>query len=388
MNHLKKAFAVSLEEDDTDQELGAIVEPGELEAVVDDIEAQERDVDGAMDDTEALGEAAQGLEALIGASEASLLNGGLDVASADMMRVAVESIYTRAEQRGVVLTAEALPSVESYARTSTRRVTTEANVEELKANLKKLWEAVKAAAKKAWDAIVAIAGRVFGSADSLMSRATALQAAKVSGTAAGKIMVPDAITYAGKSDIASIKKGLGAVSAFTTLLGTKSADLITKAVDAGKEGNTVSASDISGMGFKETVLSGGKTYSPIDGNLFNVVVAESKGAEITVPSLTDIKAIGKSAYEIADAFKTHKDAVGNIQRAVDSLSSVVDGLVNKEGDAKAASSSKVLMRLLRSGVANHCVKLMADQFKTATAAVQFGERCLKQYKVAKTEEAA
>lgn len=388
MNSLKRSFQVSLEEDTADQELGVIVEPGELEAVVDDIEAQQREADDASDDVEALGEAAQGLESLIAASESSLLQGGLDVASADIMRVAVESIYSRVEQRGVVFAKAALPSIEAYGRTSTRRVTTKANVEELKANLKKLWEAVKNTAKKAWDAVVAVAGRIFNSAESLMTRATALQEAKVEGKADGKITVPNAITYAGKSDVASIKKGLSAVAAFTVVLGTKTAELITKAKEAGEKGNSLSASDIASLGFKETVLSGGRTYSPIDGNLFNIVVSESKGSEINVPSLSDIKAIGKSAYDIADAFKTHKDAVANIQRAVQDLNNAVDGMVSKEDDSKAMTASKNLMRFLRSGASNHCVKQMADQFKTATAAVQFGERCLKQYKIAKTEEAA
>jgi hypothetical protein len=387
VKNLLSGFKASIEElGSADQELSVVSAPGEMETAVAVVDELSNDVDCSVAETEVLAEAAQGLESLLAASESALAYGGLDSASAGMMHVAVESIYERVAPYGVGLAQTATPSIE-FGATTDRRVSTEAGVEELKANIKKLWEAVKAAAMKAWDAAVALFGKVFNTTTSIANRAKALSEAKVEGKADGKVTVSDGLVYDGKFDIGSIKKGLDASAKHAELLATTAPIALKKVYEKTKADGVLDLADVTALGLKATDLPGGRKFEPTETNWLAVTKTPTKGGDIDVPSVNDIHAIGNAAVKIANVLQDKKNLSKDLATERDDVIEWLNAETAKgKLDGVEATAAKLTMRIFRHAVESNIMRALADELKVASAAVQFGERALKKYSTTRVED--
>jgi len=188
MNTQRQGLLVSLENENTNTDSGTAsendVEVAEAGAELSDDVAEivdsvaEGDADTA--EVEEATEVAEALESIAEAVGVCAQNGGLDRHAAHAIGLAVGHMYNR-----VGLEAQAMPALESFGSSSQRIPSTSLAMEDIKEQAGKIWnhivEAVKRAIKWAQD----FYNKLFGAAEKLSKRASALQT-KAEGITGGK----------------------------------------------------------------------------------------------------------------------------------------------------------------------------------------------------------
>lgn len=175
------------------------------------LEVQESAEEGTTEEAD-LAEAAdtaEALESIVISLEACAANGGLSREAAQALGTAVDHMTSR-----VGISKKAIVSLESFGGTSSRVGATRVAMEEIKDQIKKIWEAIVNALKKAVAWVADHFNKVFGAAEKLQKRAEAISKAAdgVTGKAENaKITnagLVKALHVSGSTDniVASIKK--------------------------------------------------------------------------------------------------------------------------------------------------------------------------------------
>lgn len=143
-----------------------------------DIAEDVAEQDTAADDLEETEEVAEALESIADALAVSAANGGMDKYSAQAVGIATQYLYDR-----VGIRAKAMPALESFGGTSSRIGATQLAMEEIKEQIKKIWEAIVNAIKKSIQWIKDFYVKVTQSFDKLEARAKSIaeKAGKVTG---------------------------------------------------------------------------------------------------------------------------------------------------------------------------------------------------------------
>lgn len=166
---------------ETGAELGDAPESLETDLMEVNEEAGEAEAEQA--EVEEAEGAAEALEAIAVSLESIAGNGGLDKNGAIMMQHAVQAQYDR-----VGLRARPAAALESFGGTSSRVGATTISLEDIRDQIKKIWDAIIANIKKAIEWVKERFLKIFGAAEKLEKRADALQklAADTTGSAKEK----------------------------------------------------------------------------------------------------------------------------------------------------------------------------------------------------------
>lgn len=162
---------MALENEELSQEEGADLGEAADSLETDLIEVNDEQVEGDEHEAEVeeAADAAEALEAIALSLESIAQEGGLDKNGAIMMQHAVQAQYAR-----VGLVAKPACALESFGGTSSRAGATSISLEDIKANIKKIWDAIIANIKKAIEWVKERFMKIFGAANKLEARAKAL----------------------------------------------------------------------------------------------------------------------------------------------------------------------------------------------------------------------
>ena len=151
-----------------------LIEGGAESLETDLIEVQEEEAAASEHETliEEAVETAEALESIAVAMEAAAQNGGLSKDAANVVSLALESVY-----KNVGLSAPTGFALESFGQTSSRVGATTIAMENIKEQIKKIWEKIVAAVKMAIDWLMDRVGKFFASAEKLKARAESLKEA-------------------------------------------------------------------------------------------------------------------------------------------------------------------------------------------------------------------
>lgn len=117
-------------------------------------------------------EVSEALESIVVSLEACAANGGLTREGAQALGTAVDFMYSR-----VGISKKAMPALESFGGQSSRVGQTRVAMEDIKEQIKKIWDAIINAIKKAAAWVTDHFNKVFGAAEKLQKRAEAISKA-------------------------------------------------------------------------------------------------------------------------------------------------------------------------------------------------------------------
>lgn len=180
-----------------------LAEVTESEAEGDDQEAQ---IEDGADVSEALEEYKVALESAIS-------TGGLDRNGGALLHIGLSNLYNRA---GISQNHRATISQESFGQTSSKLNATHIALEDIKEQIKKIWDAIVKAVKKVIDWVKEHFNKIFGTAEKLQKRAKALadKVGSITGTPKEKTIENERLVKAlhiGNNPPANLAGGLDAV---------------------------------------------------------------------------------------------------------------------------------------------------------------------------------
>lgn len=403
----------------------SLVEAADAGAAVD---AEVSQIESAQADSDTLGDIADTLEA-------SEETGGLDPVAAELTEVAIESIYTR-----LGITRKEKPALEAFADKKTRVNATRIAVEDIKATMKKIWDAIVAAFMRVADWLKNFFAAVMDSNEKLAQRADALEkkanAVKSTGATAEKTDMP----------AGGVAKSLGTNGAFDKAAALKGVEKLASDVkNAGAEGSRANFKDIKGLvqdqakfegftlaassgdGFTDSTEEAGApnmkiaTSGHLPGNKIirvRVAAKELKGQEAidalskySVDVATDGKAdqakqetvpvlTPQEAAKLAGAVRSLTKAVLEGRKTQNALETKIKSLTSDarsaaslapKDEAEAAGRARSISKAVTSSL-NFDIKYAASYTSLATntakAALDYAERSLAQYKAKKEEKPA
>ena len=396
----------------------SLVEAADAGAAVD---AEVTQIESAQADSETLGDIADTLEA----SEEA---GGVDPVAAELAEVAIESIYNR-----LGITRKEKPALEAFADKKTRITATRIAVEDIKANLKKIWDAIVAAFNRVIDWIKNFVKSIFDANDRLLQRIDALEKrardtkgsvkeSKVKAVGVAKALagpggfsksealrfigetkdfadvgalVGDEMDTISKMDIRKLVTDKAAFDGFTVQ--ASKAEGKTKVLDSIKapEGfQWVGYSVVPGgktaatLGSKDTV-SGAAAFQAAAKAQFQITSAETKdvGGEVEVLGVDECKSVLSSARTAVKAIITQKAESEKLMKVLTKFTSEARAAANlgDKEDGELVSRSRAVQAAL-TAQANTATKATAAMLKEATAQVKasldYVELSLSQYKEA------
>lgn len=222
-------------------------EDGELPDHADSLETDVADVNEAsnegesdqrdLDETEATGAA---LESFVVALEGFQQNGGLESQGAHILALATEHFLGNVGSSGAKV---AIPAMESFGGTGGRVQAGRIALENLKDEIKKIWDAIVAQIKKAVQWLKDYWNKVFGAAEKLKRRAVELEerARQTTGSFGSKTEIDDGslankvMVQGSATNIQGLTEIKTVLSAIVSRGAALSGDLGTKAVEAVKE---------------------------------------------------------------------------------------------------------------------------------------------------------
>jgi len=144
-------------------------------AVADDsaeVQAEGDEIGVSVSEVEDAVQAGEELEDIADVAVAAVETGeGLDEPAAELASIAVESIMNRL---GVRNSVRLVPATESFGNSNTRLSSTKLIVETIGDQLKKIWQAIKQAALRLWDKIKSFFAKLFNSAAMLVKHIAGL----------------------------------------------------------------------------------------------------------------------------------------------------------------------------------------------------------------------
>lgn len=389
------------------------------------VDAEVTQIESAQADSETLGDIADTLEA-------SEETGGVDPVAAELAEVAIESIYNR-----LGITRKEKPALEAFADKKTRVNATRIAVEDIKATMKKIWDAIVAAFMRVADWLKNFFAAIMDSNEKLAQRADALEkkAKATTGELASETM-----------PAGSVAKSLGTNGAFDKAIALKGVEgLAAKVKSAGSAGSRADFKDIKGLvqdqakfegftlsasggdGFTDTTEEAGApdmkivTSGHLPGNKImrlRVAAKELKGqaaidtlGKYSVEVATDGKAeqskqetvpvlTSAEAVKLAGAVRSLTKAVLEGRKTQTALESKIKSLTSDarsaatlapKDEAEAAARARAVSKAVTSSL-NFDIKYAAAftslATNTAKAALDYAERSLSQYKAKKEEKAA
>ena len=400
----------------------SLVEAADAGAAVD---AEVTQIESAQADSETLGDIADTLEA-------SEETGGVDPVAAELAEVAIESIYNR-----LGITRKEKPALEAFADKKTRITATRIAVEDIKATMKKIWDAIVAAFMRVADWLKNFFAAIMDSNEKLAQRADALEkkAKATTGELASETM-----------PAGSVAKSLGTNGAFDKATALKGMEVLASSIkhvsnsnlhpdlkdikglvqDQAKfDGFTVSSA--TGDGFTDTSEEAGSPNMKIavSGHLPGNKIVRLRLAGKELKGQEAIDALGKYSVEVVSDGKAEQSkqetvpvltsqeaikvavAVRNLTKAVlegrknqTALESKIKSLTSDarsaatlapKDEAEAAARARAVSKAVTSSL-NFQIKYAAAftslATNTAKAGLDYAERSLAQYKAKKEEKAA
>lgn len=170
----RRTGLVAAMEDDTpdtpaDAGLGDNAESVETDlAEVTESEAEGEDQEAQVEDAAEVSEA---LEEYKVALESAISTGGLDRNGGALLHIGLSNLYNRA---GISQNHRATISQESFGQTSSKLNATQIALEDIKEQMKKIWDAIVKAVKKVVEWVKEHFNKIFGTAEKLQKRAKAL----------------------------------------------------------------------------------------------------------------------------------------------------------------------------------------------------------------------
>ena len=389
------------------------------------VDAEVTQIESAQADSETLGDIADTLEA-------SEETGGVDPVAAELAEVAIESIYNR-----LGITRKEKPALEAFADKKTRINATRIAVEDIKATMKKIWDAIVAAFMRVVDWLKNFFTAIMDSNEKLAQRADALEkkAKATTGELASETMPAGSVAKSlgtnGAFDKATVLKGME-VLASTIKHVSKSnlhpdlKDIKGLVQDQAKfDGFTLSSA--SGDGFTDTSEEAGSPNMKIaiSGHLPGNKIVRLRLAGKELKGQEAIDALGKYSVEVVSDGKAEQSkqetvpvltsqeaikvavAVRNLTKAVlegrknqTDLESKIKSLTSDarsaatlapKDEAEAAARARAVSKAVTSSL-NFQIKYAAAftslATNTAKAGLDYAERSLAQYKAKKEEKAA
>ena len=153
MRARNRGFFASMESDEPIVEVnveGGV--PGDVERDVSDAVSDSEEIGSDVEALEDALDSVEEIEAISDAAEQSVEEGqGLDPVAAEIAEVAVESIYRRL---GIPSHVKAMPSMESFGSTNSRKTATRIAIEGFSAQIKAIWAKIVAFFKSVYEKIV------------------------------------------------------------------------------------------------------------------------------------------------------------------------------------------------------------------------------------------
>ena len=387
--------------------------PVEVEAPADTLETQMLEVEDVAEIVETLDDqvedaigSADELQVIADKLEASLPEGGVDEATADMAEVAVESLYRRL---GVTLPSKGgkpgtpMVSLEAFKGRQSRQEATRVAMEGIKETIKNVWAKIIEAVQRAYAFVKDFIVKAFSGVAKLEKRAAAKVAeyAKIEGTpSADKIesgKLASSLALGGKFSSNNVVVGLTelvasiavsdeiAKEAVTAFGGVGGADLIKSDegfLKAEYEARAVSGLKAVGTGegfdvaegstlYRGNELLGGKAIlytdaapGKFEGAAALVGLAKKRFSvgdfnpkakafegELTVATIADIKAIAKEVLAAAKALASSKASKDSISKAqADLLADIKSASAEvAKGDEAAAKRADAVKRAVVAG---------------------------------------
>lgn len=398
-----------------------LVEAADASAEVD---AGVGEIESAQADSDTLGAIADTLEA-------SEETGGLDPVAAQVAEVAVESIYAR-----LGVTRTKMPAMEAFGSKETRVRATRIAVEDIRATLKKIWDAVVAAFGKVLDWVKNFFRAIFDANEKLATRADALEkrANATKGTAKETEMAAGGIAKAlgvgGKFDKNSCIEGIvklpkvvaGVATDNTAPSVAKDLKGLVQSKDK-FDGFKLSVPSVSGYrdndedagtGMKYVIsptmsgnkviklrvagkeLVGSEAFEAI-GRYDASIVSDGKAEEVKVEKIEVLTP--QEAGKIAAAARALTKAILDVRKTEASLEQEIKSLqadarsaaslAPKDDEAGAAARSRVVSKAVSNSI-NFSIKnntaLVGYAVNVTKSALDYAERSLGQYKEEKKTE--
>lgn len=354
---------------------------------------------------------AETLSSVADTLEASEEEGGLDSQAAEITEIVVESIYNR-----LGIKRHKLPALEAYGDKKTRLKATQEAIAEIKATLKRIWNAIVEAFNKVVEWVKGFLKSVFDGATKLKARAENLKKA----AAAGDLGTPEGEITGGflkltGTDAASTKKLLDTVAdsslnADGVIDYLNSTGLVEQADDIIKDsvkldafaikavpGNLISRSENGILVFKlpQAAATGAGALEALAGVNVSVSTTSKVGgndgaAKASPLSAADIGSIADEALKVLgniEAVTNPSKANALTGKTMGALIAKAKQLVNlgTEDDAAVVTRANKVAAALRSiGQVNSKAHALAvgESIKGVKAALDFAESSLKAHKKA------
>jgi len=429
--HVKGLVAAMEEESRIAEQTMPEVEPAAETVENDLIEISEDAAEGeqAEAEMEEAGEVSEALEAMHEVMAKAAANGGLDRHGAQLASIAIDHLYKR-----IGIKSNAMPALESFGGTSSRVGATQIAMEEIKSNLKKIWDAIVVAVKKSIEWIKATFMKVFDAATKLDDRSKKLLAMAEKTTGAlkkdSKIeneTIAKAISVGGKvaanATASGVLKDTGK-AVFSTIadLSGKKGDEIASVLEAAD--TSIPADWLDKMGTDlgpapgTKPISNGKDYGAPEGTraaisnelpgnraIFTVMAGEGKsGAEAVIAHQTKLIQFNKEQGEVSAtlpvlsvndakevitdiaelvkeilAYKAKVDAISKIKERIVKAADKLSKREPKEGEKEKLQTVEKVVRTSASQLDAPMAEFSIYGLKTGNAFLQYAELSLKQY---------
>jgi hypothetical protein len=356
----------------------------EYESALSEVEEGERDLD-------VLQQSGDDIEKMVVSTEALVANGGMDVQAAHTLMLRMNRVYSAIGMEHFVA---AMPSMESFGGETTRLNASMEALADLKQKAAAVGNAILEQLKKVIEFISNFIGSVLKSVGTLEKRAKALVAAAKAKSKAGAKAEGDmpnynagAVAYDGKADVNSVIKGLdrsrGQVSGF--LEGAVEAQeafneiayiQFVKMVSFGNEEEELTALEekISNNPKLKFDMIGGITSEWKEDKLVVARKSQNIPGDKSIPSLSEIEAIGEIAAELCVVLASKKTELNKLKDLNKALGDKAKGKLGK-------TQAKVLAWSVRRGLVTAATRVCNGAYSSASAALSYGEKALKQYKV-------
>ncbi|SAK83797.1 phiKZ-like phage internal head proteins [Caballeronia arationis] len=361
-------------------------------------------------------ETAEALESIRDDLKAALESGGLEQGGAAILRTSLSHMYGRVGLR----TKRVSPALESFGSISRREDATKIALEEVKENVKKMWETIVAAIKKAIEWVKNFVTKLFDNNAKMVARANELKemAGKVEGEPSVKEIknagIAGAVHVGGKVDgiaaAAQLHKAVeGVVGKYAdwakmlegpmSNLGDAGAlskavnygalgladvhDAASQGIPAGENAKVGRSVELPGGKALVVVISGDPSQSTAGIMPFNKSSAEFKGESAPVLVKEAMIKVADEVIAIGAIIERSKQAVAESERGKGELMKAVEQEQGKEeGAGEAIKNARAILKLADTPF----VALTSYAVKSGRSLNQLVEQSIKAYG-AKKEEA-
>jgi TfoX/Sxy family transcriptional regulator of competence genes len=339
---------------------------------------------------------AEALESIRDDLKAALEHGGLEQGGAAILRSSLGHLYKRTGLKTVRVT----PALESFGSISRREDATKIALEEVKEQLKKIWETIVAAVKKAIEWIKSFWKKLWDNTEPMIKRAEELKAAasKVEGEASEKVIknagmakalhiqgkVPEGAEGAARmvevgkkvfgdygawiNSIEGSTKDLSNISEFTSAMDHDSFgldpihDAASQGIPAEGEAKVGRSKELPGGNALVVIIAKDIEKSKAGVMPFNKTSAEFKGEDVPVHQNKEhMIAVCDAVIEIGNLIKTNENTIGICEKAKNDLLKKMDEAQKKEeGQGEAIKAARAALKLIDTpyvALASYAVKV-------------------------------